>query len=161
MEKTVRLSSSDGTVCRIPRDCVKQSALLDTIINDLKLDDDDESKVIPLPKINSSILKKVVLYLEHHRHDIAPADQNVEKGNEEIGAWDTAFLKVDQATLFELIMAANYMDIKGLLDASCKAVATMIRGKCPDEIRRTFNIKNDFSPDEENLIRKENAWCED
>ncbi|PIC32123.1 hypothetical protein B9Z55_012577 [Caenorhabditis nigoni] len=25
----------------------------------------------------------------------------------------------------------------------------------------TFNIKNDFTPEEEEQIRKENAWCED
>jgi len=50
----------------------------------------------------------------------------------------------------------------------------MIKGKTPEEIRRTFNIKNDFTAEEEeqvcaharveNLspqIRKENAWCED
>ena len=37
-------------------------------------------------------------------------------------------------------------------------VANMIKGKTPEEIRRTFNIKNDFSPEEEEQIRKENAW---
>jgi len=44
--------------------------------------------------------------------------------------------------------AANYLDIKGLLDVTCKTVANMIKGKTPDEIRRTFNIKNDFAPQE-------------
>ena len=59
------------------------------------------------------------------------------------------------------VQAANYLDIKGLLDVTCKTVANMIKGKSPDEIRRTFNIKNDFTPEEEEQIRKENAWCED
>jgi hypothetical protein len=43
------------------------------------------------------------------------------------------------------------LDIKGLLDVTCKAVANMIKGKTPEEIRRTFNIKNDFSPQEVRL----------
>ena len=51
--------------------------------------------------------------------------------------------------------------MRGLLDVSCKTVANMIKGKSPEEIRRTFNIKNDFTPDEEEQIRRENAWCED
>merc|ERR1712117_193605 len=51
--------------------------------------------------------------------------------------------------------------IKGLLDVTCKTVANMIKGKTPEEIRKTFNIKNDFTPSEEEQVRKENEWCEE
>lgn len=71
------------------------------------------------------------------------------------------FSQVDQGTLFELILAANYLDIKGLLDVTCKTVANMIKGKTPEEIRKTFNIKNDFTASEEEQVRKENEWCEE
>ena len=37
----------------------------------------------------------------------------------------------------------------------------MIKGKTPEEIRKTFNIKNDFTPEEEEQVRKENEWCEE
>jgi S-phase kinase-associated protein 1 len=37
----------------------------------------------------------------------------------------------------------------------------MIKGKSVEEIRKTFNIVNDFTPEEEEQIRKENEWCED
>ncbi|KIH57029.1 Skp1 family, tetramerization domain protein [Ancylostoma duodenale] len=35
------------------------------------------------------------------------------------------------------------------------------KGKTPEEIRVMFNITNDFTPEEEENIRKENAWCEE
>ena len=55
--------------------------------------------------------------------------------------------------------AANYLNIKSLLDLTCQTVADMIKGKTPEEIRKTFNIKNDFTPEEEEEVRRENAWA--
>ncbi len=37
----------------------------------------------------------------------------------------------------------------------------MIKGKSPEEIRKTFNIQNDFTPEEEDQIRRENEWAEE
>ena len=34
-------------------------------------------------------------------------------------------------------------------DVGCKTVANMIKGKTPEEIRKLFNIVNDFTPEEE------------
>ena len=75
--------------------------------------------------------------------------------------WDADFVDVDQEMLFELILAANYMDIKPLLDLTCAKVASMIKGKTPEQIRKTFNIQNDFTPEEEEAVRAENKWAED
>jgi len=55
--------------------------------------------------------------------------------------------------------AANYLNIKDLLDVTCQAAADMIKGKTPDEIRKIFNIKNDFTPEEEEEIRRDNQWA--
>ena len=57
------------------------------------------------------------------------------------------------------MQAANYLDIKGLLDVTCKTVANMIKGKTPEEIRKTFNIKNDFTPAEEDQVGRQ-CFCE-
>jgi S-phase kinase-associated protein 1 len=57
------------------------------------------------------------------------------------------------------LQAANYLNIKSLLDLTCQTVADMIKGKTPEEIRKTFNIKNDFTPEEEEEVRRENQWA--
>lgn len=58
-------------------------------------------------------------------------------------------IDMEALNLETLLQAANYLDIKGLLDVTCKTVANMIKGKTPEEIRKTFNIKNDFTEEEE------------
>jgi S-phase kinase-associated protein 1 len=126
-------------------------------------------------------MKKVLEWCEHHRND-PPASQDDDsdsrKKSTDIDEWDQKFMQVDQEMLFEIILvrfpqipkvqasanrpqAANYLDIKALLDVGCKTVANMIKGKSPDEIRKTFNIQNDFTPEEEEQIRRENEWAED
>lgn len=81
--------------------------------------------------------------------------------SEVVQDWYANFANVEQEVLFELILAANYMDIKPLLDLTCATVASMIKGKTPEEIRKTFNIVNDFTPEEEAQVREENKWCEE
>jgi S-phase kinase-associated protein 1 len=139
---------------------------LGTMLEDLGIDENNsEEEVVPLPNVNSAILRKVIQFCTYHKDDPTPPstddDENKEKRTDDITSWDADFLKVDQGTLFELILAANYLDIRSLLDVTCKTVANMIKGKTPDEIRKTFNIKNDFTPAEEEQVRKENTWCEE
>ena len=60
---------------------------------------------------------------------------------------------------FGFVQAANYLDIKNMLDLTCQSVANIMRGMTPEEIRKTFNIKNYFSHKEEEEIRRENQWA--
>lgn len=141
----------------------ERSVLIKNMLEDVG--ESDQS--IPLANVSSAVLRKVIEYCEHHRGEPLPsadADQNQDetrKRTTDISEWDQKFITVDQEMLFEIILAANYLDIKSLLDVGCKTVANMIKGKTPDEIRRLFNIVNDFTPEEEAQIKKENEWAED
>jgi len=115
---------------------------------------------IPLHNVTQETLTKVIEYCTYHSEN-PTATGGDEKDLEEISPWDKEYCQVDQNTLFELILAANYLDIKPLLDLTCKTVANMIKGKTPEEIRQMFNIKNDFTPEEEEKIRRENEWIEE
>ncbi|TKC39987.1 hypothetical protein EI555_003309, partial [Monodon monoceros] len=49
----------------------------------------------------------------HHEDDPSPEDdENKEKERDNIPVWEEGFLKVFQGTLFELTLAANYLNIK-------------------------------------------------
>jgi len=158
----IKLSSSDGEVFTVDLKIATCSSTIKTMLEDLGMDEEGEGEVIPLSNVSSAILRKIVEWANHHKDDPpVDEDENKEKKTDDISSWDADFLKIDQGTLFELILAANYLDIKGLLDVTCKTVAHIIKGRTPEEIRKTFNIKNDFEPGQEEQIRKENEWCEE
>ena len=162
MATMIKLQSSDGENYPVDIEVARQSVTIRTMLEDLGIEE-ESSEAVPLPNVNSAILKKVIEFATYHKDD-APASEDVEnngKRSDDISAWDQEFMKVDQATLFDLILAANYLDIKSLLDVGCKTVANMIKGKAPEEIRKTFNIKNDFTKAEEEQVRKENDWVEE
>ena len=160
---SIKIQSNEGEVFTVETEIAKKSGTIRNMLEDLGMEEDaDNEEAVPLPNVSTNILKKVIQWSTHHKDEPTPVDdENKEKRTDDISSWDLDFLKVDQGTLFELILAANYLDIKGLLDVTCKTVANMIKGKSPEEIRKTFNIKNDFSPAEEEQIRKENEWCEE
>jgi len=74
---------------------------------------------------------------------------------------DADYLKCEQGMLFDLVLAANYLEAKGLMKITSKTVANMMKGKTVEEIRSTFNIRNirDFTEAEQEIIRKANEWC--
>ncbi|GFQ01064.1 skp1-like protein 1a [Phtheirospermum japonicum] len=145
-QKMISLKSSDGELFEVEEAVAIESQTIKHMIEDNCADNG-----IPLPNVTSMILAKVIEYCKRH------VDEKVSE--DELKAFDAEFVKVDQGTLFDLILAANYLNIKSLLDLTCQTVADMIKGKTPEEIRKTFNIKNDFTPEEEEEVRRENAWA--
>lgn len=149
----VVLQSSDGAIFNVS---VKVAKMSETIKN--LIEDSGTGVTIPLPNVTGKILAKMVEYSEYHTDNPDVVGENRDNG---FSDWDLKFIQVDQPTLFEIILAANYLDIKNLLELSCKTVAKEIKGKNADEVRATFNIKNSFTPEEEEQVRKENEWSEE
>jgi len=137
------------------------SKLVETTIDD---DNEDEVQEIPLPNVKSNVLAKVIEYCNHYKNveQMRPITTPLRssKIEEVVQKWYADFVQVEQVLLFELVTAANFMDIKPLLDLTCFAVAVMIKGKSADEIRKIFNISNDFSNENDAQLQEENKWCD-
>ncbi|CAM0952496.1 unnamed protein product [Alopecurus aequalis] len=76
--------------------------------------------------------------------------------------WDAQFITgADHETLYDLILASNYLQIRGLLDLVCYTIASKIKEKSPSEICNIFNIKSVFSPelDEETRVQRSQHSC--
>ncbi|KAJ0232509.1 SKP1 component [Hirschfeldia incana] len=149
------LKSSDGETFEVEEAVALQSQTIAHMVEDNCVGNE-----IPLANITGEILTKVIEYCKKHVAVVHDGEGNLSSFlKEELKNWDTEFLSnIDQSTLFHLIMAANFLNIKDLLDLTCQGVADMIKGKSPEEIRALLNIENDFTSEDEEEIRAENQW---
>ncbi|XP_044960441.1 SKP1-like protein 1 isoform X2 [Hordeum vulgare subsp. vulgare] len=154
-KKMIMLKSSDGEEFEVEEAVSMASQTIRHMI-----EDDCADKRISIPNINSKILSKVIEYCNKHiptkRADDTIGATGVVASHavdppalaKDLKIWDAEFMK-----------AARYLNIKELLDLTCQTAADMISGKTPEEIRNIFNIKNDYLPEEEEKIRRENQWA--
>ncbi|ODM87266.1 E3 ubiquitin ligase complex SCF subunit sconC [Orchesella cincta] len=116
------------------------------MLDDLEQEGDDKVP-IPIHAVNAETLDK---------HDAQGVE--IAEFAPQVSAWDQSFLDVDQKTLFDLIIAANYLDIKGISALAARKVADTITGKTAEEMRAILGLENDLAPEEEDQIKKENAF---
>jgi len=152
---TIKLKSKEGTLIEISKKAAFQSKFIKTA-----LEHDKDAAEVQLQHIETAILQKVVDYLVHHLNNPAkniPKPLTTSNLTEVVDAWDAKFADMEnnQDNMFKVLLAANYMDIGPLLNLMCAKVATLMRGKTPEEIRRVFNIRSDYTPEEEEQVRKE------
>jgi len=114
-----------------------------------KIDEEEDEEITDKDfhclKVSTGVLCKVVEYCTHYQmveemHEISTPLQG--ETVEEIvkQQWYSDFCKVEREMLFNLVAAANYMDIKPLLDLTCLAVSVNIKGKSVEELRSIFKI---------------------
>lgn len=146
----ITLVSCDGTPFSVSRQVAERSRLLREMLIEI-IENDQIHGVIPVPNVTSVILGKALDFCSASVHW---DDETT------LGDYQAKFIsELDQDTLYELILAANYLDIPDLLEAACESVAAMIRGKKPEEIRAIFGLPDDFTPEQLETIDKEMGWA--
>ena len=148
MSRNLTCVSSDDQKITIDEKSAQKSVLLKGLFEDYKEDMEDT----PIADVSGAILKKAFEYLEHYK-DSEPKEipRPLPSANmtEVCGEWDVKFLsELELDSVFDVINAANYLDIKSLLDLSCAKIASEMKGKTADEIRTKFNIENDLTEEE-------------
>uniref|UniRef100_A0A0E0AFM7 SKP1-like protein n=1 Tax=Oryza glumipatula TaxID=40148 RepID=A0A0E0AFM7_9ORYZ len=122
------------------------------------IEDDCTTNGVPLPNVASKVLAKVIEYCVKHAAAAGDNADDAAEVEKELKSFDAEFMiDVDKNMLYGLLLASNFLNIKSLLDLCCQHTANLIKGKSPEQIRKEFGIKNDFTPEEE--IRKENTWA--
>ncbi|KAK0585250.1 hypothetical protein LWI29_025493 [Acer saccharum] len=137
--RKITLKCSDGEALEVDEAVVLESQMIKKIIKD-----DCADNGILLPEVTSKILYKIIEYCKKHVESPKSNDCATGAVGDDLKAWDAEFVKVDQDTLFDLILAVNCLNIKSLLDLTCQTVLGLTDGKTFEELVKWYNIKVDL-----------------
>lgn len=133
----VKLVSKEGKEFKVDKKCAFISNLIKT-----SMDTDPTATEVPM-NVKSDVLAKVVEYMNYHKGEEPPIIEKPLRSKimKDVckDSWDADFIdkmaELSRQPLYDIILAANYMDIKSLLHLGCAKVASLIKGQPLDQIK--------------------------
>jgi len=154
-EQTVTLVANDNAEFTVDI----EKAMLSTVIKDIIGDSSEKTAntKVPLENINGYNLALIVQYMNNPKE------------------WE--YTETEYLKLKDFIEAANYLNVEPLYKFMCKYMGDIImkvyndfkaqgleKGKVVDEtvlkMRALWNLPNEYTPEEEAEVKKENEWLE-
>mmetsp|Transcript_39251 Transcript_39251/g.45008 ORF Transcript_39251/g.45008 Transcript_39251/m.45008 type:complete len:116 (+) Transcript_39251:45-392(+) len=112
----VNLVPEEGEPIAVEEEIATMSVLVKSMIDDSGVDED-----IPLPNVKKATLEKVIEFCEHHKEEpLQDIEKPLKTNNikDVVSKWYGDFVDVKIEELYEIILAANYLDIKPLLEVT-------------------------------------------
>ena len=97
---------------------------------------------IPLPNVGIQTAAVVLDYLNMHGNSGVSAEDKQKYDAEIIAA-------KPMNELFHILLAANYLEIKDLLELVTQTIAHNMKDMSVADVRQTFGVKSDLTPEEE------------
>jgi len=153
-QNKVKIRTSDDQEYLIDR-----SDALDIPFIQSKLEESEGSQAeIKLEEVEMAQLEKVIEFV--HQLQVKPYKAPLPKplpSNrlEDVidNPWYIDFIDLPKKELLKLIRASNFLNVERLFELASAKLGTMIKEMNIEEIREFFEIKNDFSEDEEESIK--------
>lgn len=135
-QRIIKLVSSDSTEFDVFAKHCQMSVFVKSA-----LEDDPDAEEVPVLSVKEDVLRHVVNYMNHHEgvpQELVEKPLRSKTMSEVCkDQWDAKFIDsfTDRQALYDLILAANYMDIKCLLHLGCAKVASLIKGQPLEKIK--------------------------
>lgn len=143
----VDLISADGHLVRVETAVAR---CLGTVV--AQAIEDAPGCAIPLLNVGAREMARLLAYAR------GAAGVSEREEMDAVASSVVAPMRVD-GELSELLLSANYVNNAPLLHAASGKVAAAIVGKTAQEIRDMFGLVSDMTPEEEEEVRRENAWA--
>ena len=140
----IKIVACDGSVAMVDRKLAEMSMTIKHQLEEIK------GNEVHLSEINGQILQKIVAFLEHYEKGFPVIAEQKKYTSDYLTDWDKSFISSmmdgtyeELKMLFEITKAANYLDIKYLLDICCASIANEIKSKTPEEVKTKFSMTAD------------------
>ena len=131
------------------------NSLRERIKEDLE-EDPNKQHYIPLPGWDIQLIPYLMEFSQYHLNN------PLEIKGDELPDWDNEFMtrleSVNPELCGYLFQLANYLHNDSLIDVCAIYFARKLDNCNKEEIRKQFNIKNDFTEEEEKEIEEKTAW---
>jgi S-phase kinase-associated protein 1 len=155
------VNNTDETFMMVPFVIFEKMKTLFDMYQDLaEMGHDNNCIDLPPNVTNEQTVNQVVSYYQQYLNC-----ENLTEDN--LMEWETIFFNgiggdVSSDMLTPLLTLANFLNCTSLLNKGCKYIArNIIKKRSVEELREYFGMENDFSPEEEEAIKREFAWAID
>lgn len=152
------LMSNDKKIFVVDKDTIHCLCMIKDMMDNLKLTYNSVTANEPLflANVDGETLEAVIKWSKKHKNDTSMSHET--PSYNELSRWDKDFIKGFKGQQLEhLLNAASYLDVKSLLNACCNVIAKDLEKASIKEIRERFNIKSDFSEEEERQLAQESS----
>ncbi|CAB4300388.1 unnamed protein product [Prunus armeniaca] len=140
MKSYIWLQTADGSIQQVEQEVAMFCPMI-CQENIQKGMGSSKNHAISLPeRVNTSMLSLIIDYCRFHQ---VPG-----RSNKECKAFDEKYIRMDTKKLCELTSAADSLQLKPLVDLTSRALARIIEGKTPEEIREIFHLPDDLTEEE-------------
>eukprot|EP00730_Choanoeca_flexa_P004664 TRINITY_DN11765_c0_g3_i1.p2 TRINITY_DN11765_c0_g3~~TRINITY_DN11765_c0_g3_i1.p2 ORF type:complete len:191 (+),score=59.69 TRINITY_DN11765_c0_g3_i1:1498-2070(+) len=154
----IQLKTKDDTIITVRQAVAEMSVTLKNLIEDLS--DGALTEAIPLATIRKEILKPTLKWCETHMDDdkedkrFEEYQLNADLLEEDVPIFDA----LKPVELFEIIKAANFLDIYDLMDSACKALVLRVHGKSLEENAKQFGIDREITMEDKVRAIERHPW---
>ncbi|CAM6102221.1 unnamed protein product [Calypogeia fissa] len=140
IQSSIWLETFDGVIHEVEREVSMLCPLLHREVLQNSQGISKRSAIVLPSQVGPSILKLILEYCRFHQ---VPG-----RSDKERKMFDEKFIRLDTRRLCELASAAKSLDMNPLVDLACRALARMIEGMTPEEMRETFHLPDDLTEEE-------------
>ncbi|KAK7374290.1 hypothetical protein VNO80_07718 [Phaseolus coccineus] len=140
MRPYIWLETSDGSIQQVEQEIAMYCPLICKEIIQKGMGSSKSCAICLPQRVSPAILSLIFDYCRFH---LVPG-----RSNKERKSYDEKFVRMDTKRLCELTSAADSLQLKPLVDLTSRALARIIEGKSPEEIREIFHLPDDLTEEE-------------